>query len=89
MSRLAARRLIRVAGWLLTPLVAWAAAFLGGWIGALVGKELPSPGLALACLIGGAVIGGAGGAGVWLWALIRAGRMAGSEHVAGGTVRGA
>jgi len=25
-----------VAGWLLTPLVAWAASFIGAWIGALV-----------------------------------------------------
>ena len=30
----AARRFYRLAGWLLTPLVAWAVSFLGGWIGA-------------------------------------------------------
>lgn len=28
------RALVRIAGWLLTPLVAWAASFLGAWIGA-------------------------------------------------------
>lgn len=30
------RILVRLAGWLLTPLVAWAASFVGAWLGALV-----------------------------------------------------
>ena len=30
------RHLVRIAGWLLTPLVAWAASFIGAWLGALV-----------------------------------------------------
>jgi hypothetical protein len=30
------RTLVRLAGWLLTPLVAWAASFLGAWFGALI-----------------------------------------------------
>jgi uncharacterized membrane protein len=34
------RRLIRLIGWLLTPVVVWAASFLGGWLGASVGKSL-------------------------------------------------
>ena len=29
-----ARWLVRLGGWLLTPLVAWAASFLGAWLGA-------------------------------------------------------
>ena len=28
--------LLRILGWLLTPLVAWAASFIGAWLGALV-----------------------------------------------------
>jgi uncharacterized membrane protein YfcA len=32
------RALIRFAGWLLTPLVAWAASFVGAWLGAAVGS---------------------------------------------------
>jgi len=31
------RFLLRLVGWLLTPLVAWAASFLGAWIGAAAG----------------------------------------------------
>ncbi len=30
------RALVRIAGWLLTPLVAWAASFIGAWIGAWI-----------------------------------------------------
>lgn len=30
------RTLVRIAGWLLTPLVAWAASFVGAWIGAWI-----------------------------------------------------
>ena len=45
-------RLVRTAGWLLTPLVVWAASFLGGWLGALLGR----------------MVGGLLGGGVWLLA---------------------
>ena len=30
------RHVLRIVGWLLTPLVAWAASFIGAWLGALV-----------------------------------------------------
>lgn len=30
------RTIVRIVGWLLTPLVAWAASFIGAWLGALV-----------------------------------------------------
>ena len=39
-----------MAGWLLTPLVVWAASFLGGWLGALIGRT----------------VGGFLGGGIWL-----------------------
>ena len=50
-------RFYRFVGWLLTPLVAWAVSFLGGWIGAASAKS------AKALLIGsaaGAILGAAG-----------------------------
>ena len=50
-------RFYRFVGWLLTPLVAWAVSFLGGWLGAAMGSS------AKALLIGsisGAVVGAAG-----------------------------
>jgi hypothetical protein len=34
----AARKLVRFVGWLLTPLIAWAASFVGAWIGAEVSR---------------------------------------------------
>jgi hypothetical protein len=35
---LRSRRSVRIVAWLLTPVVAWAASFLGGWIGLLLGR---------------------------------------------------
>ena len=49
----------RVLGWLLTPFVVWAASFVGGWIGAIVGKTLPA-------LVIGAVAGGIVGGAIWV-----------------------
>ena len=37
-----ARGLVRLVGWLLTPLVAWAASFAGAWLGATVAGGLKS-----------------------------------------------
>lgn len=68
----AARRLIRSIGWLLTPLAAWAASFLGGWLGGRVGSTYLSPQGALLAMIGGAVLGGLLGAALWVWGLRRA-----------------
>ncbi len=55
-----ADRLLRIVGWLLTPLVVWAASFLGGWIGAAIGRSVGSPESGLVWLLGGAVLSGAG-----------------------------
>jgi hypothetical protein len=60
--------------WLLTPVVAWAASFLGGWMGALVGRRADSPAAGIAWLGGGAVLGALVGAGIWIVVLLRAGR---------------
>ena len=37
-----ARWLVRLLGWLLTPLVAWAASFVGAWLGARVAGSVKS-----------------------------------------------
>ncbi|MDH5803992.1 MAG: hypothetical protein OEZ54_02325 [Gemmatimonadota bacterium] len=66
------RRLIRWIGWLLTPFVAWAASFLGGWLGALIGNKADSPITALATVVTGAIIAAAAGAILWAWGLRRA-----------------
>jgi hypothetical protein len=52
------RALFRFFGWLLTPLVAWAASFVGAWAGASVGRLIPGSSVAL----GFAVLTGAAGA---------------------------
>jgi len=54
-------RRARWIGWLLTPVVVWAASFFGGWLGAALGK---STGYLLA---GGVSVGTAGLVG---WALL-------------------
>lgn len=63
-----ARRLIRVVAWLLTPVVAWAASFLGGWLGAVIGRRAAGPQGGLIWLGGGAVAGAV--AGVVGWVLV-------------------
>ena len=60
------RRLVRVVAWLLTPLVAWAASFLGGWLGAVIAGGGASPRGGLVWLGSGAVIGGVVGVAGWV-----------------------
>ena len=50
---------LRVVGWLLTPLVVWAASFSGAWLGATLGRRLEW------MLLGG-VLGGATGLALWV-----------------------
>ena len=59
----------RVVGWLLTPLVVWAASFLGGWLGAVVGGTLVA--LVIGAL-GGGVVGGI------VWVLVGGARRSAS-----------
>lgn len=60
------RRVIRFMGWLLTPLVAWAAAFLGGWLGAMLAEGIVAPRTGMAIMVAGA--GTFAAAATWLWA---------------------
>ena len=65
------RHLARLVGWLLTPLVAWAASFLGAWLGAEVAGRLEgSTGGLWATVIGGAVFA-IGATVAWIWLLRR------------------
>lgn len=67
-------RLLRLLGWLLTPLVAWAGSFAGGWLGALAATAVGSSALNVVLLTGGAALGGAAGIAGWIWFLRRARR---------------
>lgn len=58
MSAARRRRGWRALGWLLTPLVVWAASFFGGWLGALLGDSI-------LWLVIGAVAGGIAGTVGW------------------------
>jgi hypothetical protein len=64
-NRRSPRRLAYIAGWLLTPVVVWAASFFGGWVGALV-PSLRSDDNGLFWMVGGAVLGGTAGLLVWI-----------------------
>jgi hypothetical protein len=61
-----AHRLVRLAGWLLTPFVVWAASFAGGWVGAQVGRRVPVVFGGVLWLVLGAVLGGATGLALWV-----------------------
>jgi MFS family permease len=69
--------------WLLTPVVAWAASFLGGWMGALVGRRVDNPVAGLKWLGAGAVVGALVGAAVWMIVLLRTGRERGETRQGG------
>ena len=64
--RFSARRVGLIAGWLLTPVAAWAASFLGGWLGALVGARSTEGLGGLAWLGGGSLVGAVAGAIGWV-----------------------
>ena len=57
--------LLVVLGWLLTPMWAWGAAYLGLWLGALVALGLSSPLAMLVVAGGGALL--LGFAVLWAW----------------------
>lgn len=63
--------LARFVGWLLTPLLAWAASFCGAWLGALAAAGITDGNVALGFTIGGAAVLGLGGTLLWLRLLRR------------------
>ncbi len=60
------RGLAIAAGWLLTPVVAWAVSFAGAWIGAKIGVGSTAMFAGVAWLSAGAVVGAVMGAVGWL-----------------------
>jgi uncharacterized membrane protein YeaQ/YmgE (transglycosylase-associated protein family) len=54
-----------VVGWLLTPILAWGASFLGMWLGALVGMRFHAPLAMLTPAVIGAALLGFGA--LWVW----------------------
>ncbi|GBD33293.1 MAG: hypothetical protein KatS3mg081_0519 [Gemmatimonadales bacterium] len=71
MSESGWRKPLRIVTWLLTPLAAWAVSFLGGWLGAALGRDLDSPSAGLALLAAGAVLGALAGGLGWIYATRR------------------
>ena len=55
---------LRVAAWLITPLVVWVGAFSGGWLGALLGGSLT-------WLVVGGVLGGLAAVCAWSLSVLR------------------
>jgi hypothetical protein len=59
--------LLVVLGWLLTPVLAWGASYLGLWLGALVAVRFTHPAAMLGTALGAAAVLGFG----VLWAWVR------------------
>ena len=58
--------LLVVFGWLLTPVLAWGASYVGLWAGALVAMRFSQPVTMLAVAIAGAVLSGLAVIAVWV-----------------------
>lgn len=58
--------LLVVLGWLLTPLLAWAASYLGLWVGALVATRFANPLTMLAVAAAGAALFGFAALAIWI-----------------------
>lgn len=69
------RILALVIGWLLTPLVVWAASLLGAWIGASIAYILPTADSALLATFGGGIATGLLAAFLWMKLLRRSPRL--------------
>ena len=75
------RFFVRLVGWLLTPLVAWAASFIGALIGATIAKGFSSPGTGLIITVACGAIAGLGTLGVVIHYLRRSPRLRQALHV--------
>lgn len=70
-----ARGLVRLVGWLLTPLVAWAASFAGAWLGASLAGRFKSSATATYVVIGFGAAFGIAAAWGWLHYLRRSPKL--------------
>lgn len=73
--------LLRILGWLLTPLVAWAASFIGASIGAIIARGLKSPTTGLVVTAACGAIAGLGTLAVVIHYLRRSPRLRQALHV--------
>jgi len=73
--------LLRVLGWLLTPLVAWAASLLGAWLGTLIAAWIDRPLQGLLVTMGLGAVFGFGTLLFWMRVLRRSPRLRHSLHV--------
>ena len=79
------RLFLLIIGWLLTPLVVWAASVLGAWAGARAGHGLNTADQALAVTVAGGVIAGFTAVFLWMRVLRRSPRL---RHTLGITREG-
>jgi hypothetical protein len=73
--------LLRILGWLLTPLVAWAASFIGASIGAIIARGLKSPTTGLVVTAGCGAVAGLGTLAVVIHYLRHSPRLRHALHV--------
>jgi hypothetical protein len=73
--------LARVVGWLLTPLVAWAASFYGAWLLLQTAGAFDNPRHAVYAAFAAALIAGIGILLLWMQLLRRSPRLRHSLHV--------
>ncbi len=73
--------LTRIVGWLLTPLVAWAASLFGAWLLLNLGGQFANPRHALYAALAAAVIAGVASLWLWMQLLRRSPRLRHSLHV--------
>jgi len=79
------RLCLLIIGWLLTPLVVWAASVLGAWAGARAGQGLSTADQALAATVVAGVIAGFTSVFLWMRLLRRSPRL---RHTLGITREG-
>jgi uncharacterized membrane protein YeaQ/YmgE (transglycosylase-associated protein family) len=75
------RFLLRLVGWLLTPLVAWAASLFGAWLGALAAALVASATAAIVLTVIGGAIGAVLGTMLWMRMLRRSPELRHALHV--------
>jgi hypothetical protein len=73
--------LIRILGWLLTPLMAWAACVLGAWLGLLIARWIKQPTDGLLLAAGAGVVAGFSALLLWMRLLRRSPKLRHTLHV--------
>lgn len=73
--------LARIIGWLLTPLVVWAASFLGAWVATWFAGSFPNPRTGLFVTLGAGLVTGLAITLIWMRVLRGSRRLRRSLHV--------